>query len=183
MPRRARTFVGGALLLITTLATPLGAQDTVRVGELVQVSVIRPNKVAESWCKGPVTAVEGDTLVLAASRRCPRGTYTTNIRVRVVRADSSSLLEHAGRGLLVGALVGGVIGRIVDGGGCRVAGCDLPVGVYTALGVEMGAIFGTFIGLVRAGPHWVDGEGKRPIRIGRLDLHPGLRVSSVAYGR
>jgi hypothetical protein len=171
------------MLLCISIGTPLGAQDTLRVGDRVQASVIRPNEVNESWCIGPITALQGDTLVLAPNKSCPRGTYTTNIRVRVVRADSSSLLEHAGRGLLVGALVGGVVGRIVDGGGCRVAGCDLPVGVYTALGVEMGAIFGTFIGLVRAAPHWVDEEGKRPIRIGRLDLHPGLRVSVAAHGR
>ena len=179
---------------MTPNGASLGAQDAPRVGELVQASLIRPSDVNASWCTAPVTAVEGDTLVLAASVRCPRGTYTTDFRV--VRGNHGSRLRNTGRGLMVGAIAGGLVGvagALVDQivpGECRVDPCIEEYStveyalMYGVVGVQVGALIGSVVGAVRpAGPRWVKGDSKRPIRIGRLDLHPGLRVSFGGHGR
>jgi hypothetical protein len=166
-PRGARPFVR-ALLLITSMGAALEAQGVPRVGELVQARVIRPNEADESWCTAPVTAVEGDTLVLTANWSCPRGTYVTDWRV--ARGDHGSRLTHTVLGLVGGAVIGGLVGRISAGDGCSIDGCDdgaLAVGVITVVGAATGALIGTVAGAaLPAGQRWEYGESRRPIRVG-----------------
>lgn len=186
MRRMVRTLATATLLLATSALESSGAQAAPREGELIEARIIDgTGRRAGPRCAAPLTRVAGDTLVLAAQWSCPRGDHVAN--VRVARGSNGSRLEHAGIGLLVGAASGGLLARLAAGDGCTIPGCDdgdFAVGVITMLGVASGGVIGVTVGaLMPAGTRWVDVGAARPIRVGRLGLHPGVRVSLVREWR
>ena len=181
MFRGARIVVRGALFFVALAGRPVEAQAVPRVGELVQARIAGPtDPLLGHLCIAWLGAVAGDTLVLNRSESCARGDHVA--RVRVHTDDRGSRLKHAAVGLVAGAVVGGLFGRVAAGDGCAApGGCDdggYVVGVMTMAGTVTGALVGVTAGaLLPAGRRWVDLRGERPIRVGAVDLRPALRVS------
>ena len=179
-------FVAGALTA-TSFGAAARAQDAPRAGEIVEARIVGPSDpMLGHFCIAPVGGVVRDTLLLARSANCSSGSHLA--RVRVSRGDAGGRFEHAALGLLIGAVTGGVIGRIAAGNGCTNSGpCDdagFAIGAITVVGVGTGALIGVVAGAIMpAGPRWVDVQGDRPIRVGGLDLRPVVRVSLGARRR
>jgi hypothetical protein len=159
-------------------AQALGAAPP-RAGDHVRVRVTSPpDGPVGLQCEAPVAAVVADTLALARAGRCPAGAYVG--RVEVWRGDRGSRAAHASVGLVGGAVLGGLAGRLIVGDGCRVAGCDggTSVAIFTVLGGAAGALVGGVVGaLLPAGPQWVPAGGARPVRVAGLAVRPALRVA------
>ena len=177
----ARIVVRGALFFVALAGRPVEAQAVPRVGELVQARIAGPtDPLLGHLCIAWLGAVAGDTLVLNRSESCARGDHVA--RVRVHTYDRGSRLKHAAVGLVAGAVVGGLFGRVAAGNGCAApGGCDdagFAVAVITMAGTVTGALVGVVAGaLLPAGRRWVDLRGERPIRVGAVELRPALRVS------
>jgi len=185
--RMARGLCGVALLVATSFAAPARAQNAPRAGEIVEARIVGPSDpMLGHFCIAPVGGAVGDTLLLARTANCSSGSHLA--RVRVSRGDYGGRFEHTALGLLIGAVTGGLIGRIAAGNGCADSGpCDdagFAIGAITVVGVGTGALIGVVAGAVMpAGPRWVDVEGDRAIRVGSLDLRPAVRVSLGARRR
>ena len=143
----------------------------------------RPSVTAgRRWCDGRVALVAGDTLVVAGARGCPSGELrqASIADVRIARGDHGSRLTHAVLGVLGGAVVGGGIGRLAAGDGCRRSGCSdggYAVGVLTGVGLYAGALVGGTIGLaLPAGTRWVAVRVPRHVRVAGLVLRPDVRL-------
>ena len=95
--------------------------------------------------------------------------------------DAGSRLAHTALGLVGGAIVGGVIGRISAGDGCVVEGCDdgvLVVRIKTVIGAAVGAVAGAVIGAaLPAGRRSPNATSAWPLRVAGLEVHPELRLS------
>ena len=187
MPVRHRFTLITLLLLTVAPAERAAAQDepTPQPGERVQVRIVGPEtQLVGMRCEGWVDAVAGDTIVLGRQRDCPRGSHVAVLRV--ARGDRGSRLAHAGLGLLGGGLVGGIVGRVAAGDGCRISGCDdgeLAVVITTVGGAVAGAALGTLLGALRpAGPQWLTETATRPLRVAGLDVRPTLHVSVGGRG-
>jgi len=134
-------------------------------------------------CSARVVRLAGDTVVVGATAgQCPRGDVpaTTITALEVARGSHGSRLAHTVVGMVVGATVGGLAGRLYAGNGCQssVPQCDdggFAIGVITLLGVGVGAVGGGFVGLVLpAGPRWVPTFGTPPLRVTAAgDAPPG----------
>ena len=178
-------FVAGSLTA-TSFGARAGAQDAPRAGEIVEARIVGPpGPMLGHFCIAPAGGVVRDTLLLAKSANCSGGSHLA--RMRVSRGDAGSRLEHAGIGFLIGAVAGGVVGRLTARG-CVTQGCGEDAGlvaaVHTVLGSAVGGVAGAVVGASRpAGPQWIDIEGDRPIRVGGLDLRPAVRVSLGARRR
>ena len=180
MFRSARIVVRGALFFVALAGSPVAAQKAPQVGELVEARIVGPaDPELGHFCRAWLGAVAGDTLLLNRSESCRTGSHVARLRVHT--DDRGSRLQHAGVGLLAGAVVGGLIGRVSAGDGCTIAGCDeggFAIGVITLVGTVTGALVGVVVGTaLPAGRRWVDLEGERPIRVGAFDLRPAVRVS------
>lgn len=166
------------------------ASDVVppRVGETVRVrSPLVDGRGYRVECRGTVTSVAGDTLVLegsTAANACPRRLYPADSvqRLHVARGHRGSRLAHAAIGLVGGAVFGGILGRAVAGDGCRVSGCDdggLAIAILTVVGTIGGGTVGLVVGaLVPAGPRWVPVYGEPTVRVAsdRAPAGVGVRV-------
>ena len=162
-----------------TLAAAQG-EPTPRPGEQVQVRVVGPATAPVGVrCAGSVAALAGDTVVLGQPRTCPAGSYDADLRI--ARGHHGSRLAHTALGLVGGAVAGGIIGRLSAGDGCVVEGCDdgdLVVAIKTVIGTAAGGVIGAVVGaFLPTGPRWLTETATRPVRVGRLELHPELRVS------
>ena len=175
------TFLAaGAPSLVTAQRGP-----TPQPGERVQARIVGPEAALIGMrCEGWVAAVAGDTIVLGEQRDCPRGNHDAVLRV--ARGDRGSRIAHAGLGLIGGGLVGGIIGRVAAGDGCRIEGCDdggLAIGILTVGGAAAGAVFGTLVGAtLPAGPQWLTETATRPLRVAGLDVRPTVHVSVGGRG-
>jgi hypothetical protein len=55
---------------------------------------------------------------------------------------------------------------------------EWEVALLTIAGTGAGAVIGALVGAaLPAGPQWLIGTTRRPARIGRLEVHPAVRVS------
>jgi len=184
--RVARGICGVALLLATFMVVPVRAQDAPRAGEIVEARIVGPSDpMLGRFCIAPAGGIVGDTVLLGRSANCSSGSHLA--RVRVSRGDAGSRLEHAGIGFLIGAVAGGVVGRLTARG-CVTQGCGEDAGlvaaIHTVLGSAVGGVAGAVVGASRpAGPQWIQLEPDRPIRVGSLDLRPTVRVSLGAGRR
>ena len=175
------------LFLAVAPSRRAAAQDgpTPQPGERVQVRIVGPEtSLVGVRCEGWVDAVAGDSIVLGRHRDCPRGSHVAVLRA--ARGHRGSRLAHAGLGLLGGGLVGGIIGRVAAGDGCRISPCDdgeLAVAILTVGGAAAGAAVGALIGALRpAGPQWLTETVTRPLRVAGLDVRPGVHVSVGGRG-
>jgi hypothetical protein len=153
---------------------------TPQPGERVQARIVGPDTApVGARCDGRIAAVNGDTIVLGASSRCPRGSYAADVRFS--RGDRGSRLAHTGLGIVGGALAGGLFARLAAGDGCRIDGCDdgdWEVALLTIAGTGAGAVIGALVGAaLPAGPQWLIGTTRRPLRVAGLEVHPEVRVS------
>ena len=111
-------------------------------------------------CEGTVAASTGDTLLIAPSKTCAiNGSLRQEVSALHIEAGNrGSRGNHLLYGILIGAVTGGVIGRVVAGDGCRIPGCDdagFAVGVITTEGIALGTIVGGVVGLILpAGTQW-----------------------------
>ena len=155
------------------------APDSLRTGDRVQVRIVGPDAAATDLrCIAFVAAAQRDTLLLERSESCPHGTYLADLRV--ARGAGGSRLGNTVLGALVGAVAGGVIARGSGDGVCSLGPCspDGSTSARTATGVVAGALLGAVIGAVLPiNARWVEAGKARPVVVGALTLHPGLKVS------
>jgi len=112
-------------------------------------------------CEGTVSGFSSDTVLVAADRNCATAAFVlTNLsELEIKGSDRGSRLSHFTYGALFGIVVGGVIGRVSAGDGCKVSQCDdagFAIGILTMGGATVGGAIGAGIGLaIPAGRPWV----------------------------
>ena len=133
-------------LLVLTCAARVAAQDVPREGDLVEARITESADSAPvRFCSAPLAAMAGDTLMLERSESCAAGRHRAHVRYE--RVDRGLRLKHAGLGMLLGVVAGGVIGRA--SAGCRIDGCDLSDArsMNMVAGGLIGSAIGTLIGV------------------------------------
>jgi hypothetical protein len=140
----------------------LAAGDTVRI-----VS-------AAGRYAGTIARITPDTVVVGAARRLdaiPRGEVTRLERFRGNSSRGRAILTGAGAGLVGGAVLGGIAGRMVGRIHCKpenqpcTPGEHDPTiqGALLGEGVLLGALVGAMIGPTFRREHWEHAEGAFPI--------------------
>ncbi len=186
--------VPGCVLLLTALMPSIIAAQTPRtlsVGERVRVAqrcrIVR-DRVTECYDAGPsafvvgeLQAVDADSIHLRpaaseATLAIPRAFVT---QVWVGEGTRSNFWAGAGSGLLVGALLGGMVGSQMEW--CMLWSCSPATGLGIGVGASAGFLLGGIVGSATHSDRWraVSPEGLH------LTVEPaadGLRVAaSVSF--
>jgi hypothetical protein len=154
--------------LVFTIPTLISAQQPapgVQAGDPVRFTIrdegIGLGSAAKYRCEGTVSGFSSDTVLVAADRDCATAAFApTNLsELEIKGGDRGSRLSHFSYGALLGIVVGGVIGRVSAGDGCKVSQCDdagFAIGVITMVGATVGGAIGAGVGLaIPAGRPWV----------------------------
>ncbi|MGZ3374727.1 MAG: hypothetical protein ACXU9O_15225 [Gemmatimonadaceae bacterium] len=111
-------------------------------------------------CEGTVFGTVADTILIKPEYGCLKenSARTEISEVHIEGKNRGSRLQHFVYAALIGAIAGGVIGRLVAGDGCTMPICDdgeFAIGVITTAGVAVGATAGGAVGLaLPAGRQW-----------------------------
>ena len=179
----ARIVVRGALLFGALAGNPVAAQESPRSGVSVEARIVGPDDpLLGHLCFAVLGAVVGDTLLLEHSKNCAAGNHVAHVRYSPI--DPGIRLKHAGLGMLIGAVAGGLIGRATAA--CRIDGCDKldARSMNVVTGVMAGSAAGMLVGVAwPVRERWTDLGGERLIRVGSFDFRPAIRVSLDALSR
>ena len=177
-----RSFCLPALLVVLS-ATRVAAQEEVTAlpGERLQFDVVGPSTPPlRARCSGRIVSAALDTLIVASSGECKRGSYLADLRV--VRGDRGSRATHVTLGAFAGGALGALVARLTGvqcGGQPCVGGERGRVStskLFTMAGV--GALAGGSVGFVwPAGPVWVRAGASRPVRVGGYEERSSIEIS------
>ena len=151
--------------------------DSAIVGARVKFALVSEGAealgLATDTCEGSVARLDGDIVLIVPSQTCA---INSSVRQQIASlyieaGNRGSRASHLLYGALIGAAIGGVIGRVAAGDGCRIPGCDdagFAIGVITTMGVTVGTIVGAVGGLILpAGTQWRALPRTRPVLIPR----------------
>jgi len=178
-------WVGCALPAALVCSTIVRAQEapTLTAGTHVRAIVpLTANAPDPLRCESTVVQAARDTLLLSRVGTCPLGTY--NGAVSVLFVDHGSRSKHVAIGIASGAVIGGIIARLVAGNRCADDPCDVQtaVGFMTIGGAVIGAASGLLIGArLPAGQEWGPAHAVRVLRVGSVILRPDIRLSLRAH--
>jgi hypothetical protein len=153
-----------ALVIVAASATAQGFAVGPRAGATVRFKIV--DRTSESTqptsrtCEGIVFGTVPDTILIKPEYGCLKNNSAkTEISdVDMEGKSRGSRLRHFVYAALIGAIAGGVIGRLAAGDGCTMPICDdgeFAIGVITTAGVAVGATAGGAVGLaLPAGRQW-----------------------------
>jgi uncharacterized protein YcfJ len=153
-----------ALLIAAASATAQDYAAGPRAGATVRFKVV--DRTSESilpttrTCEGSVFGTVADTILIKPEYGCLKNNSArTEISdVHIEGKNRGSRLQHFVYATLIGAIAGGVIGRLVAGDGCTIPGCDdagFAIAVITTAGMVVGATAGGAVGVaLPAGRQW-----------------------------
>jgi hypothetical protein len=133
-----------------------GATVRFKIVDRTNESVLRTSRT----CEGVIFGTVSDTILIEPERTCLKNNSArTEIGdLHIEGENRGSRLQHFVYAGLLGAIAGGVIGRLLAGDGCTIPGCDdagFAIGVITTAGVAVGATAGGAVGLaLPAGRQW-----------------------------
>jgi len=153
-----------ALLIAAASATAQGSAVGPRAGATVRFKIVDRTseriQPTSRTCEGAVFGTVADTILIKPEYGCLKeNSERTEISdVHIEGKNRGSRLQHFVYVALIGAVAGGVIGRLVAGNGCTMSICDdgeFAIGVITTAGVAVGATAGGAVGLaLPAGRQW-----------------------------
>ena len=142
------------------------AQDTtlrsgVRLGDVVEFAT-PDSRRTDKWgssirCTGTVSAAGTDTIFVKQSSSCgARDFGRAEVESLSVRYNAGSRRKHTRVGVTLGAVLGGVVWKVLLPPLCIYQrSCDPLVKYGTATGVALGAVLGTVLGVLSdAGDQW-----------------------------
>jgi uncharacterized protein YcfJ len=153
-----------ALLIVAASASAQDFAVGPRVGATVRFNIV--DRTSDSilptsrTCDGFIFSTVSDTILIKPERGCLKNNSGRMeiSDVHIEGQNRGSRLEHFVHAALIGAIAGGVIGRLVAGDGCTMPGCSdggFAIGVFTMVGVGVGATLGGVVGLaLPAGRQW-----------------------------
>lgn len=163
-----------SLAIVTLFGSPLSAQisaDRVVIGTEVRFRLASPDSTSGPTilreCEGKVSRLSLDTIVVRPHGQCGSDILQPRLVELQTEKRRGSRVAHIKKGLIFGAISGGILGRLIVGDGCKRPGCDGGYAVlqYTLTGLVGGGIIGSAIGFaLPAGTHWHSIRG-RSVRI------------------